>query len=168
MSSSEVVKNYEMIDGHDYYTATVCDEEKEDCQTLEDFYYVLKNAHPDSQTFPFATTPDKEDVLVPRRIMQDERGVQEFLYENAEKQKCFDVSPQDDYSARVACNVASSGKKEDSELSAKHSSSDEEDTQKKEEENQQGILEIRPWIFAVVIVSLLALTGVFFYFTFST
>jgi len=97
------VKDFERQESNDFYKASVCQQDdKEECQTIFD-NYKLENAYPFDQTFPFDNTLDNRYIMIPKRVMQDKRGIKNLIFKNAQKQSCFRLDPIDRFSTTIYC-----------------------------------------------------------------
>lgn len=99
------VTQYSKVGTNTLYDAKVCTDDK--CHIITD-QYKLTNKYPSDQMFPFPSTKDNLVVMVPDRIMHDDKAFDSYVIAHATKQKCFSIDPCDVYSSRHCCSPTSS------------------------------------------------------------
>ena len=94
------VTQYSKVGNNTLYDAKVCMNDK--CDVITDQYKVM-NDHPDTQIFPLPSTQDNRVIMVPERIMHDDKAFNEYVKAHANKQDCFLMDPCDVYSSAHCC-----------------------------------------------------------------
>jgi len=95
------ITQYSKIGNNTLYDAKVCMNDK--CDIITDQYKVM-NDHPDTQIFPLPSTQDNRVLMVPERIMHDDKAFEKYVKAYANKQDCFLMDPCDVYSSSHCCS----------------------------------------------------------------